>query len=130
MPKSSRPLVLALVVGLVAVAVNGEPLEVDYVNRDEVRTLTAIKLCSADGCRTQAIPCGPGAQCQAIFDEPTGYREYWLHAVHGDSESPESQRRMRWVISDLDRYDANRDGRITTLDYPYFLDAYLEDQQQ
>jgi len=122
---STAVFILLILIGG-CVEARSEPLDVDYINLDTSRTMTRLRLCTAAGCSSQPISCAPTATCAAVFNEPIGYREYWLIGIGEDgSVSPESQRRMRWVISDAERFDVNRDGDVTTLDFARFFAEFM-----
>lgn len=121
---------VAIVLGtLVAGLSRAEPIIVNFVNTDEAQTIAQLRLCSADECQTLDAPCAPLAKCSATFDWEKGYWEFAIQGLTEDgTASPMSASGWRFVMSEEERYDRTGDGRISTLDYPFFINAFIADQ--
>lgn len=115
-------LLLGLLLGGPARAADYEAL---WRNTDPARPAKWVRMCDAKGCTAPvATSCAPGAECRTVFTDMPANRMVWaMSSEDGVTWSAPSNQVATdaCLASAACRFDIDRSGSITVLDFAAFL---------
>ena len=96
---------------------------IEFRNEDS-SAIEAVQVCIDTSCADYQMECGAGAVCSVQVEIDYGCVDITVATIRSGLMSAHTPPRSICSIGELERYDRNGDGKVTTIDFGPFMEAF------
>ena len=99
------------------------PHAIEFRNEDS-SAIEVVQVCIDTSCADYQMECGAGAVCSVQVEIDYGCVDITVATIRSGLISEHTPPRSVCSIGELERYDRNGDGKVTTIDFGPFMEAF------